>query len=148
MSDNSLDILTQSENGNLVPINGENLEIKAFKLASLPKILASLRLIMTDIFLLLEPDNGIVFEKGKNFSINDDGWNLINDVISRNIESIVVIMSVYTGRSPEWFLDEKTGIDIEDALVLLLTILEKHYDFFMKRLAPMIQRVRAKAKKK
>jgi len=143
---NSLEILTQ--NGAEIIIKGETLEIKAFKLVDLPKFTLALQTIMSDVFALLEPGNGIVFEKGKAISINQEGWDLINQAIEKNIESLTTILAAYTRKPREWFLDEKVGIDIEEAILLIFAILENHYDFFTKRLAPIVNKIKAKQPEK
>lgn len=45
-------------------------------------------------------------------------------------------------------MDEETGIDIEDAMVLLIAIVERHYDFFTMRLSPILGKLRAKTAQK
>lgn len=143
MSENKgLEILTQT--GKEIKINGETLEIKAFKLAALPKITTALKSIMSDVLALLAPNNGIIFEKGKEISIDEKGWALINDAIIRNIDAIVTILSAYTRKPREWFLDEETGIDIEETVLLAFAILEKHFDFFTQRLAPLVEQIKIK----
>lgn len=142
----SLEILTQA--GVSLVINGETIEIKPVKLASLKKLTSALQGIAQGVLGLLASDSGIVFEKGKEITISAEGWQRISAAIENNIENVVDIMSIYTRKPREWFLDPGAGVDIEDTIVLLLAILEHHYDFFMTRLAPLIKNIRVKAESK
>lgn len=138
----SLEILTQV--GKEIKINGEVLKIEAFKLVALPKVSTALQNILADVLSLFEPDNGIQFEQGKAIVISEKGWMLISGAITRNIDSIVEILSAYTRKPKEWFLDEETGIDVEETIVLIFAIVEKHYDFFTGRLAPILTGIKQK----
>lgn len=142
----SLEILTQA--GSKIEIKGEMLEIKPVRLAALADLTNALQGIAKDVLALLAPDNGIIFERGKEIEINAEGWQLIQTAIANNIDSLATIMSIYTRRPKEWFLDEETGIDIEDTMVLLIAIVERHYDFFMMRLSPILGKLRAKTAQK
>lgn len=142
----SLEILTQA--GPKIEIKGEMLEIKPVRLAVLADLTNALQGIAKDVLSLLAPDNGIVIERGKEIEINAEGWQLIQTAIANNIDSLATIMSIYTRRPKEWFLDEETGIDIEDAMVLLIPIVERHYDFFTMRLSPILGKLRAKTAQK
>lgn len=142
----SLEILTQA--GSEVKIKGETLEIRPFTITALPKVTDALGKITQAVLTLLAPDNGIVFERGKDIEISVEGWQLIQDTIANNIDSIATIMSAYTRKPKDWFLDEETGIDIEEALLLVFAIVERHYDFFTMRLAPTIEKLKEKAAKK
>lgn len=142
----SLEILTQA--GPKIEIKGEMLEIKPVRLAVLADLTNALQGIAKDVLSLLAPDNGIVIERGKEIEINAEGWQLIQTAIANNIDSLATIMSIYTRRPKEWFLDEETGIDIEDAMVLLSAIVERHYDFFTMRLSPILGKLRTKTAQK
>lgn len=138
----SLEVLTQA--GTELKIKGETLEVCPFTVGALPKVTQALGALTQAVLTLLAPNNGIVFERGKDIEISAEGWQLIQDTIANNIDSVATIMSVYTRKPKEWFLDEETGIDIEEAVLLVIAIVERHYDFFTMRLSPMLEKIKEK----
>lgn len=138
----SLEVLTQA--GTELKIKGETLEIRPFTVGALPKVTQALGALTQAVLTLLAPDNGIVFERGKDIEISAEGWQLIQDTIANNIDSIATIMSAYTRKPKDWFLDVETGIDIEEAALLVIAIMERHFDFFTMRLSPMLEKIKEK----
>ncbi len=141
-TENELDILLPESE---VIINGEVIEIKPFPFAKLPKVIELLTKMGVGIYELFK-NGGLNFTEAGDVIINQAFLENIGKVIEDHFSEIVELMAIYTGKTSDFY--NKNEFNGEDGILILVQIIERNYDFFMKRLAPIIQRISAKAMKK
>ena len=139
---NELDILLPESD---ITLGTETIVIKPFAFAKLPKIISILGSIGISVYELLKDENGIKFVDD-NLVINDTLLVKLSEVVQNSFPEICELMSIYTNKPKEYFLNEDQGLNGEDGIILLISIIERNYSFFIKRLSPSLTQLRAKAK--
>lgn len=140
MSKNELDILLPESD---ITINGETIEIKPFPFSKLPKVINILSKMGAAIYSLFE-DKGISFTKEGNLIMNQAFLESVSNMIEEHFPTIVELIAVYTDKEPAFYNNDENGLSGEDGLVLLAGIIERNYDFFTKRLAPALTKIKKK----
>lgn len=149
MKDKELDVLLPNENITLA--SGETVTVRPFSFAKLPKVISLINSIGVGIFVLLEAKNGIQIaptEQGDGtaeLEIDDLVINKVNDFVAEHFEEIVDLMGIYCGRPRDFFFNEEKGPNIEEACMIILTIIERHFGFFTKTLLPVLARMKGRA---
>lgn len=140
--DNELDILLPESH---IVINGEKIEIKPFLFPELPAIIKIFAKLGSSVFGMLQSD-GLQFGENDNLLITPELLENVAEMVENNFPEIVEIISIYTRKPVEFYLDEKTGFNGEDGIILIAKIIERNYSFFTKRLASAIAEIKAKQK--
>ena len=144
MPKNELDILLPESE---IVINGETIVIRPFPFAKLPKVISLLSSIGVGLYELLKPESGLTFS-GDNIIINDTLLEKISVVIQDHFPEVCELMGIYTNKPKDFFLGEENGVNGEDGVIILLSIMERNYGFFTKRLSPTLTQLKTKAKEK
>lgn len=139
---NELDILLPESE---VVIKGEKIEIKPFPFAKLPKVITAISGMGAAIYKLFA-SNGLTFTEEGSVIINQAFLENIGAVTEEHFSDVVELIAVYTNKAASFYLDKEEGLNAEDGLMLLCGIIERNYDFFMKRLSPAIAKIKAKGK--
>ncbi|WP_371380904.1 hypothetical protein [Sporomusa aerivorans] len=139
---NELDILLPESD---VTINGEKIIIKPFMFAELPSIVKLLSKMGVGFYELISAD-GLQFSDSGNLILNQKFIENIGTIFENHFPEVAELMAIYTGKEPAFYLNKENGVDGEDGLMLLLMIIERNYGFFMKRLAPILEEIKAKQK--
>ena len=148
MSDKDLQTLIPDESIKLS--TGEEITIRPFPFAKLPKVVSLVNSIGVGIFSLLEAHGGITAgdvdaDAGTaTLEIDDLVVNKVNEFVTNHFEEVVELMGIYCNRPKEFFLDEDNGPNIEEACVIIFTIIERHLGFFTKTLQPILASIRSK----
>lgn len=124
-------------------INGEEIVIRPFSFAKLPKVIALLSRIGVSIFELIKPENGLSIDD-TGLVINDRLLEKLTGIVEEHFADVAELMSIYCNKPKEYFFDEENGPNGEDGFVLLLTIIERNYNFFTKRLRPILAQISLK----
>lgn len=122
-----------------ITINGEKIVIRPFSFAKLPKVIDILSRLGVSVFQLFQQA-----EVDGNLVINDALLEKISVIAEDNFPDVAALMGIYCNKPVEYFTDEESGLNGEDGLVLLLTIIERNYSFFTKRLAPILEQLKKK----
>jgi hypothetical protein len=130
-----------------ITINGEKITIKPFMFAELPSIVKILTKIGAGVYRLFSKD-GLHFSDSGNLVVNQAFLENIGPIFEDYFPEVAELMAIYTGKEPSFYLDKENGVTGEDGLVVLISIINKNYDFFMKRLAPILAEIEAKQKQK
>lgn len=132
--------------------SGEKIVIRPFSFAKLPKVVSLINSIGVGIFTLMEASKDVTLgdvnqEAGTvPLEVDDLAINKVNEFIESYFEEIVEVLTIYCRRPKEFFLDEDQGPDIEEVCQIILLIVERHLNFFMKTLRPILAQVdKAKA---
>ncbi|WP_371374378.1 hypothetical protein [Sporomusa aerivorans] len=128
-----------------VIINGERITIKPFAFAELPSIVKLLSKMGAGFYELISAD-GLQFNDSGNLILNQKFIENIGTIFENHFPEIAELMAIYTGKEPAFYLNKDNGVDGEDGLMLLLMIIESNYSFFTKRLAPILEEIKAKQK--
>ncbi|VBB05569.1 Hypothetical protein LUCI_0779 [Lucifera butyrica] len=148
MSDKDLEILIPDNPVTLA--SGEIVVIRPFPFAKLPRVIALINSIGVGIFSLLEARNGVTVGEVESIAgtatleIDDLVVNKVNEFVTSHFDEVIEIMGIYCSRPKEFFLDEEKGPNIEEACVILFTIIERHLVFFTKTLRPILAQIRSK----
>lgn len=122
-----------------ITVNGEIITIRPFSFAKLPKVIDILSRLGVSIFQLFQQA-----EVNGNLVINDALLEKISVIAETNFPDVAALMAIYCNKPIEYFTDEENGLNGEDGLVLLLTIIERNFNFFTKRLAPILEQLKNK----
>ncbi|MBP2638789.1 MAG: hypothetical protein H6Q72_4696 [Firmicutes bacterium] len=139
---NELDVLLPESD---VVVNGETITIKPFLFAELPKMVKLLAKMGAGIYELFGAE-GLKFSEQGNVIINQALLDNIGTVIEDHFPEVVELIAIYTGKTPDFYTNEENGFNAEDGILLLAKIIERNYDFFMRRLASELTVIKAKQK--
>lgn len=139
-TNNELDILLPESD---VTINGEKIDIKPFPFAELPKVIKVLSKMGMAIYELITNDD-LQFNENNNLIINQAFIESVGTVVENHFPEVMELTAIYTGKTVDFYKDN--AINGEDGLLLIIGIIERNYDFFTKRLAPALTKVKAKQK--
>lgn len=142
MPKNDLDVLLPEHE---LTVNGEKIIIRPFSFAKMPQVISLLSKIGVGIFDLFNPVNGLK-ETESGISFNDVFLAKLSEVVEAHFSDVAELMGIYCNKPKEYFLEEESGLSGEDGLVVLLTIVERNYGFFIKRLRPILAQIREKGK--
>lgn len=124
---------------NEITVNGEIIVIRPFPFAKLPKVISILSRLGVGIFELFKGA-----QVNGNLVINDDLLEKMGAIAEDHFPDVGALMGIYCNKPTEYFTDEENGLNSEDGLMLLLTIIERNYNFFTKRLAPILEQLQTK----
>lgn len=131
----------------VVMSNGEVVVIRPFAFVQLPKVISLLNNIGSGVMELFsvrdneenhEEEASIASQEIKNTILTK-----LNSILSNHFDEVAEIMAIYCNKPKEFFLDEN-GPTFEEACEIILTIIERHYSFFTKRLQPIMERLQKK----
>lgn len=137
---NDLDILLPEGD---IEINGEKIVIRPFSFAKLPRVISLLSNLGVGMLMLLKSENGLATNE-QDIIINDIWLEKFSEIVTEHFSDVVELISIYCNKPQEFFTDEKKGVNVEDALVLILTIIDRNYNFFIRRLCPVLTQISSK----
>ena len=133
MSDKDLKTLIPDESIQIS--TGEEITIRPFPFAKLPKVVAALNRVGTAFFAVLtsakiEGDN-LVFDDSTLFTA-------ASSLIENHFEDVTELMACFCNKPAEWFRDEESGPNFEEGVLILIEIIRHNKDFFTKRLRQQV----------
>lgn len=124
---NDLDIILPE---NEVVFGNNKITIKPFPFYQFPKVT---KLIATlGVGIVAAAKNFADSEEG--VAINAEGLEAVSELMGKNFNDLVELISCFTDKTAEWLLDPKNELDHENALLLIAKIVERNKRFFTKTL--------------
>lgn len=133
-NDNELKTLLPA---NPIQVGNKVLTVQPFPFVRLPQVMGIIKNVGTDVFSLLAVAGGSKQAEDGSTESNVDAsaLTIAADVIANHFDDVANLMAIYCRVEPETL--KADDFTIEDAILVLATILTQHKSFFIQRLAPL-----------